>query len=89
MDEKYPIYKYQYSCPKCSETIVTPLEDIVNKECCYTNEITDEVTNLYSKEHIDYENRFNILNEKYDLNIPPQSIYNFNESESEGHLSQK
>ena len=89
MDKKYPIYKYQYKCPKCNKTIITPLEGIVDKGCCYTTDIKDMTVNLYSKEHISYANSNNFINEQYDLNISRQSIYNFNDKYSDSYLTEK
>ena len=89
MDKKYSIYKYRYKCPKCSKTIITPLPEIVGKSCCYTNEFKEIVTNLYSKEHIAYSNAAKFINEKYDLNMSRQTVYNYNDTESEKYLTQK
>ena len=72
MDKKYHIYKYRYKCPKCGKTIITPLSEIVDKGCCYTNEFKEIVTNLYSKEPYCIQQccQFHQM-KKYDLNIVP------------------
>ena len=80
MDDEYPIFKYQYRCPKCRKTIITPLLDIVDKGCTYTKDIKDEVVNLYAKEHISYAHSRDFLNEKYGLDLTRQSVFNFNDS---------
>ena len=89
MDKKYPIYKYQYKCPKCGKTIVTPLPDIADKGCNYTNEFKEEVVNLYSKEHIAYGNCAKFINEKHDINMNRQTVYNYNDKESDDYYNQK
>ena len=78
MDLKYPIHKYQYLCPKCGKTIITPLECIVDKGCNYTVDTKNLVVNIYSNEHISYANTSNFINDNYDLNIPRQTAFNFN-----------
>lgn len=89
MDKKYSIYKYRYKCPKCGKTIITPLPEIVDKGCCYTNEFKEIITNLYSKEHVAYSNATKFINEKYDLNMSRQTVYNYNDTESDEYLTQK
>ena len=89
MDKKYPIFKYRYICPKCKKTIITPLEDIVKKGCNYTEDIRVMTMNLYSKEHISYANATRFLNETYNLSLSRQSIYNFNDKESEKYIAKK
>ena len=89
MDKKYPIYKYQYRCPKCGKTIVTPLPDIADKGCNYTAEFKQEVVNIYSKEHIAYSNCAKFINEKHDLNMHRQTVYNYNDKESDDYYTQK
>ena len=61
MDKKYPIFKYRYICPKCGKTIITPLKSIVKKGCNYTEDIRNMTLNLYSKEHISYQNATKFL----------------------------
>ena len=89
MDKKYHIYKYRYKCPNCGKTIVTPLPDIVDKGCNYTREFKEIVTNLYSKEHIAYSNTAKFLNEMYDSNINRQTVFNYNDRESDDYYNQK
>ena len=89
MDKKYPIFKYRYICPKCNKTIITPLEPIVKKGCNYTEDIRVMTMNLYSKEHISYANATKFINEAYDLSLTRQSIYNFNDKESEKYIAKK
>ena len=89
MNNIYPIFKYRYRCPKCVKTIVTPLPDIVDKGCTYTNDIKGEVVNLYSKEHISHANCSDFLNEKYGFSLIRQSVFNFNNEKSEEYLTQK
>ena len=89
MDKKYPIFKYQYKCPKCGKTIVTPLPDIVDKSCNYTVDIKETVVNLYSNEHISYANATKFINDQHDLNMSRQTTYNYNDTESDEHLTQK
>ena len=89
MDKKYPLFKYRYICPKCNKTIITPLEPIVKKGCNYTEDIRVMTMNLYSKEHISYANATRFINEAYDLSLTRQSIYNFNDKESEKYIAKK
>ena len=89
MDDEYPIFKYQYRCPKCRKTIITPLLDIVDKGCTYTKDIKDEVVNLYAKEHISYAHSRDFLNEKYGLDLTRQSVFNFNDKESDEYLTER
>ena len=89
MDKKYHIYKYRYKCPKCGKTIITPLSEIVDKGCCYTNEFKEIVTNLYSKEHIAYCNAVNFINEQYDLTCPDKQFTTYNDTESDEYLNSK
>ena len=89
MDKKYPIFKYQYKCPSCGKTIITPLSNIVEKNCSYTNDIKETVVTLYSNEHVSYANATKFINEKYDLNMSRQITYNYNDTESEDYLTQK
>ena len=46
-------------------------------------------TNLYSKEHISYANATKFLNEAYDLSLSRQTIYNFNDKESDEYITKK
>lgn len=89
MDKEYRIFKYQYRCPKCGKTIITPLPGIADKGCSYTVDIKDMVVNLYSKEHISYDNATKFINEKYGLNLSRQTIYNYNDKYSDNYLAQK
>ena len=89
MDKKYPIFKYRYICPKCGKTIITPLKSIVKKGCNYTEDIRNMTLNLYSKEHISYQNATKFLNEAYGLSLSRQSTYNFNDNESEQYITKK
>lgn len=45
--------------------------------------------NLYSKEHISYQNATKFLNEAYDLSLSRQTTYNFNDKELEEYISKK
>ena len=87
MNKKYPIYKYR--CPKCGKTITTPLPDIVDKGCCYTVDIRETIVNLFDKEHISYANATNFINEKYGLNMPRQTTYYYNDTQSDDYLTKK
>ena len=78
MDLTYPIFKYQYKCRTCGKTIITPLNDIVDKYSSYTKDTKDLVVNIYSNEHISYANATKFINEDQGLNISKQSIYNYN-----------
>ena len=78
MDLTYPIFKYQYKCRTCGKTIITPLNDIVDKYSSYTKDTKDLVVNIYSNEHISYANATKFINENQGLNISKQSIYNYN-----------
>lgn len=89
MDKKYPIFKYRYICPKCGKTKITPLKSIVKKGCNYTEDIRNMTVNLYSKEHISYQNATKFLNEAYDLSLSRQTTYNFNDKESEEYIAKK
>lgn len=89
MDKQYPIHKYQYRCPKCGKTMVTPLPGIVKPSCNYTNDIREMVVNLYSKEHISYAHTTDFLNEQYGMTMSRQTIYNYNDKDSDEYLSKK
>ena len=74
MDLTYSIFKYQYKCRTCGKTIITPLNDIVDKYSSYTNDTKNLVVNIYSNEHISYANATKLINEDQGLNISKQSI---------------
>ena len=89
MDLTYPIFKYQYKCRTCGKTIITPLNDIVDKYSSYTNDTKDLVVNIYSNEHISYANATKFINEDQGLNISKQSIYNYNVDKTDDYLLEK
>ena len=41
MDLKHSIFKYQYKCRTCGKTIITPLNDIIDKYSSYTKNTKD------------------------------------------------
>ena len=63
-----------YKCRTCGKTIITPLNDIVDKYSSYTNDTKNLVVNIYSNEHISYANATKLINEDQGLNISKQSI---------------
>lgn len=89
MDLTYPIFKYQYKCRTCGKTIITPLNDIVDKYSSYTKDTKDLVVNIYSNEHISYANATKFINENQGLNISKQSIYNYNADKTDDYLLEK
>ena len=89
MDLTYPIFKYQYKCRACGKTIITPLNDIVDKYSSYTMDTKDLVVNIYSNEHISYANATKFINENQGLNISKQSIYNYNNDKTDDYLLEK
>ena len=89
MDLTYPIFKYQYKCRTCGKTIITPLNDIVDKYSSYTNDTKNLVVNIYSNEHISYANATKLINEDQGLNISKQSIYNYNMDKTDDYLLEK
>ena len=89
MDLKYSIFKYQYKCRTCGKTIITPLNDIVDKYSSYTKDTKDLVVNIYSNEHISYANATKFINEDQGLNISKQSIYNYNVDKTDDYLLEK
>ena len=89
MDLKYPIFKYQYKCRTCGKTIITPLNDIIDKYSSYTKDTKDLVVNIYSNEHISYANATKFINEDQGLNISKQSIYNYNTDKTDDYLLKK
>ena len=89
MDLKYSIFKYQYKCKTCGKTIITPLNDIVDKYSSYTNDTKNLVVNIYSNEHISYANATKLINEDQGLNISKQSIYNYNMDKTDDYLLEK
>ena len=89
MDLTYPIFKYQYKCRTCGKTIITPLNDIVDKYSSYTKDTKDLVVNIYSNEHISYANATKFINEDQGLNISKQSIYNYNVDKTDDYLLEK
>lgn len=89
MDLTYPIFKYQYKCRTCGKTIITPLNNIVDKYSSYTKDTKDLVVNIYSNEHISYANATKFINEDQGLNISKQSIYNYNNDKTDDYLLEK
>ena len=89
MDLTYPIFKYQYKCRACGKTIITPLNNIVDKYSSYTKDTKDLVVNIYSNEHISYANATKFINEDQGLNISKQSIYNYNVDKTDDYLLEK
>ena len=89
MDLTYSIFKYQYKCRTCGKTIITPLNDIVDKYSSYTKDTKDLVVNIYSNEHISYANATKFINENQGLNISKQSIYNYNADKTDDYLLEK
>ena len=89
MDLKYSIFKYQYKCRTCGKTIITPLNDIVDKYSSYTNDTKNLVVNIYSNDHISYANATKLINEDQGLNISKQSIYNYNMDKTDDYLLEK
>ena len=89
MDLTYSIFKYQYKCRTCGKTIITPLNDIVDKYSSYTKDTKDLVVNIYSNEHISYANATKFINEDQGLNISKQSIYNYNVDKTDDYLLEK
>ena len=89
MDLTYPIFKYQYKCRTCGKTIITPLNDIVDKYSSYTKDTKDLVVNIYSNKHISYANATKFINENQGLNISKQSIYNYNADKTDDYLLEK
>ena len=89
LDLTYSIFKYQYKCRTCGKTIITPLNDIVDKYSSYTKDTKDLVVNIYSNEHISYANATKFINEDQGLNISKQSIYNYNNDKTDDYLLEK
>ena len=89
MDLTYSIFKYQYKCRTCGKTIITPLNDIVDKYSSYTKDTKDLVVNIYSNEHISYANATKFINDDQGLNISKQSIYNYNTDKTDDYLFEK
>ena len=89
MDLTYSIFKYQYKCRTCGKTIITPLNDIVDKYSSYTKDTKDLVVNIYSNEHISYANATKFINDDQGLNISKQSIYNYNADKTDDYLLEK
>ena len=70
MDLTYPIFKYQYKCRTCGKTIITPLNDIVDKYSSYTKDTKDLVVNIIILMSIcPYANATKFINEDQGLNI--------------------
>ena len=80
---------YQYKCRTCGKTIITPLNDIVDKYSSYTKDTKDLVVNIYSNEHISYANATKFINDDQGLNISKQSIYNYNADKTDDYLLEK
>ena len=55
MDNKYLFFKYYHQYPEYGKSLKPNMEGIVDEGCCYTNDISDFIMGLYSKEHISYE----------------------------------
>lgn len=89
MDKKYSIFKYRYICSECGKTIITQLNGIVDKNCCYTVDTKDLVVNLYSNEDVSYANATKFINGTYELNISRQTMYLYNYNKTYEYLSQK
>ena len=90
IDKKdYGIKKTRYECSKCGKTVNTPLDHIVKKGCCYSNEIKEMVADIYSNQHIPYEKAAEIINEILGLNINKYTIYLYNKENTDKKLEEK
>ena len=89
MDNKYLFFKYYHRCPECGKSLKPEMEGIVDEGCCYTNEISDFIMGLYSKEHISYEKSAELFNDENGLDIPRQTVFNTYKKKVDVYLSQK
>ena len=89
MDNKYLFFKYYHRCPECGKSLKPEMEGIVDEGCCYTNDISDFIMGLYSKEHISYEKSAELFNDENGLDIPRQTVFNTYKKKVDVYLSQK
>ena len=91
MNKKTTVYKQRYKCTNqtCSKTLTTELPDIVDKHCCYTKDIKRIGNELEDLEHISYEKKAELIQKRYDVKIPRQTVQYHEFTESEEYLSKK
>ena len=91
MNKKTPVFKQRYKCTNksCSKTVTTDLPDIVDKHCNYTKDIKKIGNELEDLEHISYEKKSELIEKRYGVKIPRQTVQYHESIESEQYLSKK
>ena len=91
MNKKTTVYKQRYKCTNesCSKTVTTELHDIVDKYCCYTIDIKKIGNELEDLEHISYEKKAELIEKRYGVEIPKQTVQYHESLKSEQYLSKK
>ena len=91
MNKKTTIYKQRYKCTNksCSKTLTTELPDIVDKHCNYTKDIKKIGNELEDLEHISYEKKAELIEKRYGVKIPRQTVQYHESINSEQYLSKK
>ena len=91
MNKKTKVYKQRYKCTNksCSKTVTTELPDIVDKHCNYTKDIKKIGNELEDLEHISYEKKAELIEKRYGVKIPRQTVQYHESLKSEEYLSKK
>ena len=76
MNKKTTVFKQRYKCANksCSKTVTTELPDIVDKYCNYTKDIKKIGNELEDLERISYEKKAELIEKRYDVKIPRQTV---------------
>ena len=91
MNKKTLVYKQRYQCTNhsCLKTVTTNLPEIVDKHCCFTKDIKRMGNELEDLEHISYEKKAELIQKRYGVKIPRQTVQYHEFMESEEYLSKK
>ena len=91
MNKKTLVYKQRYQCTNhsCMKTVTTDLPEIVDKDCCFTKDIKRMGNELEDLEHISYEKKAELIQKRYGVKIPRQTVQYHEFTESEEYLSKK
>lgn len=91
MNKKTLVYKQRYQCTNhsCLKTVTTDLPEIVDKNCCFTKDIKRMGNELEDLEHISYEKKAELIQKRYGVKIPRQTVQYHEFTESEEYLSKK
>ncbi len=91
INKKLTVFKQRYKCTNssCSKTITTPLTDIVEKNCCYTQEIRQMGNEIEGIEHISYEKKAELIEKNHGVKIPRQTVHHHQLTQSDQLLTKK